>query len=179
MVPSTSTWARAPELKMSTSTTVCPPDVVLDPPVGVGGGDPAGDTLGVGLGLEAAVGLGVPLAAMVGLAGVLAPVVASGNGFWNGSRPEKTRTSPGEEPGEGCGGGETTAPGTPPDPSCSAESGEPFVPAEERMNSARPITSTGTRIITAFRSRGERAIGQTSSGTHAGAGAGRRNEPRR
>jgi hypothetical protein len=65
---------------------VCPPDVVLDPPVGVGGGDPAGDTLGVGV----VLGSGDELETR------LAP-----NGFWKGSRPENTNISFADGLGEG------------------------------------------------------------------------------
>src|SRR5207244_866390 len=110
-VPSTSTWACVPLLKMSTRTTVCPPEVVLAPPVGVGGGEPAGDTLGVGLGVGEDVETGT------------AP--AKG---WNGSRPENTRISLGDALGVGRGAAVEIVPGTVPGPGWRAEVGEAFFP---------------------------------------------------
>src|SRR6266542_4265357 len=77
-VPSTSTWAFSvvPTLKMSISTTVCPPMVTLEPPVGAGGGEPAGETLGEGVGEGGPVG-GAEVAAV--------------SSTWKGSRPVNTR----------------------------------------------------------------------------------------
>jgi hypothetical protein len=153
-VPSTSTWARVPELKTSIRTTVWSPDVVLDPPVGVGGGEPAGDTLGVAAGVE--------------IGDELETGLAPENGFWNGSRPENTRVSVGDALGDGS--GEVTAPGTTPGPGCRAELGELFVPPERRRKATTATTTTGSRIRSARRSRGVMAIGRSPQGLTLGLG---------
>ena len=76
---------------------MCPPMVVLDPPVGPGGTDPAGETEGVEEGAGMGAGETVP------------PGPTSGR---NGSRPVNTSFTCASAVGEGVGLGAATA-GTP------------------------------------------------------------------
>src|SRR5690348_17120429 len=95
-VPLTSIWAfwTPSAVKMSTSTTVSPPIVVLDPPEGTGCGLPAGETVGCGLEPAGAAVVGSAPPPWAGL---------------NGSRPENTSAWAGffffADPGDGLGVG--------------------------------------------------------------------------
>src|SRR6266567_5695418 len=139
-------------LKMSISTTVCPATTVLEPPDGPSLGEPAGETVGVGLSVGEEVGVGV----------------ADGDGELNswakGSRPLNSRICDGLTEGLGdwlapvnplAGPGEPSAEGVPPPP-------EP--PSTRNIATTRTRNSPPPTISWTLRSRKEMATFALLSG---------------
>src|SRR6266540_3431947 len=165
-LPSTSTWTLVPPWKMSMSTTVWPPTVVLCPPPGV---------VGVGVGVPVPVGGGmVPVPVGGGLTLPLGggdPVCKAG-GMENGSRDPARTTGGSVSRGVAVGLTVGVGVGPPVEIGGGAASSPPPPPStfrKTKASSAAPATAPNR--IRARRSRGERAI-VLSSLARPGRGAG-------
>src|SRR5581483_2343575 len=152
-VPSTSTCALVPPAKMSSSTTVCPPIVVLWPPLGEEGGEEGGLPDGAEVGLTLPLGAGVAVCRIGGIEnGSRAPARTTGGSVSRG-------VGAGDSPGDGAALGLSVATGE-----GDAVSVVPPPPPSTLIRTKATIATPATtpRMISARRSRGESAISSRS-----------------